>query len=211
VLVNNGTYVRARFLGGALGDSASVLGVEARRRIANAQAFGNDTSWPQGYQSVTRAMTPPLVESGQIAARLGLVGSLDADLRGIGGMTAAAAFDVNMTTAANVLSNLYATFEIDLDATAALRAQGALSAVFDIISRPSANDISQEIWNSFQVETGFSAADALRVILASLAGKVSGAAGTTVTIRDVNDTRDRIVATVDENGNRTAVTLDADA
>jgi hypothetical protein len=43
---------------------------------------------------------------------------------------------------------------------------------------------------------------------AALAGKVSGATTSTVTIRDVNDTRNRIVATVDGNGNRTALTLD---
>lgn len=48
----------------------------------------------------------------------------------------------------------------------------------------------------------------LRLIGAASAGKVSGAAGTTVTIRDLNDTKDRIVATVDANGNRTAVTRD---
>jgi hypothetical protein len=38
------------------------------------------------------------------------------------------------------------------------------------------------------------------------AGKVSGAATTTVVIRDLADTKDRITATVDADGNRTAVT-----
>jgi hypothetical protein len=45
-------------------------------------------------------------------------------------------------------------------------------------------------------------------MLAALAGKLSGAAGTTINIRDVNDTKNRITATVDENGNRLTVTLD---
>ena len=50
---------------------------------------------------------------------------------------------------------------------------------------------------------------ALRIILASAAGKLSGAATTSITIRDTDDTKDRVVATVDSDGNRTAVTLDA--
>lgn len=58
------------------------------------------------------------------------------------------------------------------------------------------------------VETNRTLRQALRLILAAAAGKVSGAAGTTVTIRDTNDSKDRIVATVDSSGNRSAVTLD---
>ncbi len=58
------------------------------------------------------------------------------------------------------------------------------------------------------VESSFSLRQSMRLMLSALAGKLSGAAGTTVTIRDVNDTKDRIVATVDTNGNRTAVTTD---
>lgn len=49
---------------------------------------------------------------------------------------------------------------------------------------------------------------ALRIMLAALAGKLSGAATTTITIRDVNDTKARITATVDEDGNRVDVTVD---
>lgn len=48
---------------------------------------------------------------------------------------------------------------------------------------------------------------ALRVLLAGMAGKLSGAATTTVTIRNAADSADVIVATVDANGNRSAVTV----
>lgn len=58
------------------------------------------------------------------------------------------------------------------------------------------------------VETGATVRQAMRLVLSALAGKLSGAATTTVTIRDTNDSKDRIVATVDSDGNRTAVTLD---
>lgn len=59
------------------------------------------------------------------------------------------------------------------------------------------------------VETGTSMREALRLLLASQVGKLSGAEGTEITIRDINDLVDRIVATVDESGNRLAVMTDA--
>jgi hypothetical protein len=59
---------------------------------------------------------------------------------------------------------------------------------------------------SVTLEGTYTAADLVRLMSAALAGKISGAGTPTVTIRDVSDTEDRIVATVDANGNRTAVT-----
>jgi hypothetical protein len=59
------------------------------------------------------------------------------------------------------------------------------------------------------VETGITLRQALRLILSAVAGKLSGAATTTVLIRDTNDSKNRITATVDADGNRTAITLDA--
>jgi hypothetical protein len=48
----------------------------------------------------------------------------------------------------------------------------------------------------------------LRVILAGLVGKTTGGGTSSVSFRDVADTKNRIAATVDANRNRTAVTLD---
>lgn len=47
----------------------------------------------------------------------------------------------------------------------------------------------------------------VELMASALAGKLSGAATTTVTIRSLADSKDVIVATVDANGNRTALTL----
>jgi len=55
---------------------------------------------------------------------------------------------------------------------------------------------------------GLTIEQVLKVLSAALAGKVSGAGTGTVTIRSVNDDRDAIVASVDADGNRSAVTLD---
>lgn len=59
------------------------------------------------------------------------------------------------------------------------------------------------------VETSWTLRQAMRIILAALAGKASGLDTTSVVFRNVADTKDRITATVDANGNRTDVTLDA--
>lgn len=59
------------------------------------------------------------------------------------------------------------------------------------------------------IETSITPRQALRLILAAAAGKLSGAATTTVVIRNVGDTKDRITATVSSEGNRTAVSVDA--
>jgi hypothetical protein len=47
-----------------------------------------------------------------------------------------------------------------------------------------------------------------RIFLSALAAILSGAATSTITTRDVANTKDRITATVDSDGNRLAVTLD---
>lgn len=58
------------------------------------------------------------------------------------------------------------------------------------------------------VEGLYTMEEAVRLMLSALAGKLSGASTTSVRIRDINDTKDRIVAIVDEHGNRTAVEID---
>lgn len=60
------------------------------------------------------------------------------------------------------------------------------------------------------VETGLTVRQAMRLIAAVLFGKASGLDTTEVTFRDTQDGTDRVVATVDQYGNRTAVTLDGD-
>ena len=59
------------------------------------------------------------------------------------------------------------------------------------------------------IETSTTPRQALRLILSAVVAKLSGAATTTVLIRDLPDTKNRITATVDASGNRTAITTDA--
>jgi len=58
------------------------------------------------------------------------------------------------------------------------------------------------------VEGTLDVGEVLRIMLSALAGKASGGGTTTIAFRDVADAKDRISATVDSSGNRSAVTLD---
>jgi len=60
------------------------------------------------------------------------------------------------------------------------------------------------------IETGWTLRKILRVIASACCGKLSGAATATNVVRSVTDGKDRITATVDGDGNRSAVTLDGD-
>jgi hypothetical protein len=59
------------------------------------------------------------------------------------------------------------------------------------------------------VETGWTLRQAMRIVLSAMAGKASGLGTTTAVFRDMADSKDRISATVDTSGNRSAVTRDA--
>jgi hypothetical protein len=59
------------------------------------------------------------------------------------------------------------------------------------------------------IETGWTLRQVMRIIFAVLAGKGTGLSTSSMTFRNVPDTKDRVVATFGSTGNRTAVTLDA--
>lgn len=94
--------------------------------------------------------------------------------------------------------------QINVDLTAAL-------AKLDAILVDTGTDIPAAITAipDSVVEGTVTIEQALRLILSALAGKASGGGTTTITFRDTGDSKDRIVATVDANGNRTDVVLDA--
>ena len=71
------------------------------------------------------------------------------------------------------------------------------------IAAAALDDIHDEV-----VEGSLTHREIERIILSALAGKSSGGGTPTLKFRDVADTKDRISVTVDEDGNRTAVSLD---
>jgi hypothetical protein len=116
-----------------------------------------------------------------------------------------AALAANVLTAAAIASDAITAAKIATGAIAATKfAAGAIDAAAIDNSA-----IDALLDRSAGVETNRTLRQALRLILAVAAGKTSGMATTTGTIRDTNDTVDRVVATVDADGNRSSVTLNA--
>lgn len=73
-----------------------------------------------------------------------------------------------------------------------------------------ANEIADALLDRVAgVETGLTPRQLLRLAASVLLGKASGLGTTTAVFRDTGDTKDRVTATVDADGNRSAVTLDA--
>ena len=87
-------------------------------------------------------------------------------------------------------------------------ATGALEADITPFTELSPTSLAAAVWAQ-ALEAGYTAEEMMRVMAAAMAGEVSGAGTSTIVIRDIGDTKDRITATVDGSGNRTAVTLDA--
>lgn len=71
------------------------------------------------------------------------------------------------------------------------------------------NEIPSTVWSHI-VDGTFTAEEAMRLQDAALFGRLTGAATDTITIRDPDDTKDRIIATVNDDNERTTVVTDKD-
>lgn len=58
------------------------------------------------------------------------------------------------------------------------------------------------------IESGYTFENCIKLCIAALAGKLSGAETNTITVRNINDTLNRITYNFDANNNRTTVTYD---
>ncbi len=105
----------------------------------------------------------------------------------------------NVTGSVGSVTGLTAS---NLDTTVSSR-----MATFVYTAPPSAATIAAAVW-AYVCEGAYTALNLIRVIAAACGGKASGLATTTAVYRAADDSKDRITATVDANGNRSAVTLD---
>lgn len=80
--------------------------------------------------------------------------------------------------------------------------QGGICYGFKAITDPADRIADEEYDND---GTAISLRGAIKLMLAVLTGKSSGGGTTTLVFRDINDAKNRISATVDSDGNRTAV------
>lgn len=159
--------------------------------------------------SAVASLVAELVSDGDLDGALSLIAfcasemvaaaTLDADLRGTASMAATLSGAGDILTAAGVAAAVWAA------QAAASNAAGTMGEKL--------NDAGSAAnpWTEV-IEAGFTAAEILRIVAASLAGSLSGAGTSTLTIKGVDGTTDRVVATVDpETGDRLAITLDGDA
>jgi hypothetical protein len=185
-------------------------------RIAGAGAMGsvnlagglNGIAPLTGSGSITGAALALIVSA--VAALTG-TGALTGDIKGLLDGVAALSGAGDLVGAIKALADASSGVSGTGDATATASAKGSMSSAIivtgDVLSTANVADAILDALNG--VEQGMTVREALRLIAAATAGKVSGAAGTTITIRSaVADNHDRIIATVDASGNRTAVVTD---
>jgi len=90
----------------------------------------------------------------------------------------------------------------------ALPDSGALTSLATATALAALNNLSVADITGTEVDndgTAISLSGAFKLLLAALTGKSSGGGTSTPAFRDIADTKNRISATVDENGNRTAI------
>ena len=86
---------------------------------------------------------------------------------------------------------------------------GALTSLAQASALATVNGIVDEILARLPANVdGYTFPQVVTLIAAALLGKASGLDTTTAVFRSLDDTKDRITATVDSDGNRAAVTLD---
>ena len=135
--------------------------------------------------------------SGNVNAALGAAGTSN----GVASTTAT----INALAWAVGTSNGSATASLVRYATGSM--SGSIAPAVSL----EASAFSSYLLDEEDIETGLTLRQAMRLVAAATAGKISGGSGTTITIRNpVADTKDRIVATVDVDGNRSAFSYDLD-
>lgn len=193
----SGAITAASIAADAIG--ASELAADAATEIANAvwalDATGQQTqgSFGQVLGDSGATAESAWTRAGNIYSRIGVpVGaSISADIAGVQADTD----NIQTRIPAALVSGR-------IDASVGAMVANVLTA------SALAADAVDEIWDEI-FEGSLTARQGLRLFLSALVGKLAGAATTTVTIRDNADTKARVTATVDADGNRTAVTLDA--
>lgn len=170
--------------------------VAAGRNIAG--AFDGVAAWSGTGQLVVSG-------SGTFSGAADFSGNVVAALAASGTFAGAADFAGAVTARGNASG----AFAGVADFSAANNAVGLMSGSFASPVTLEAQGFSSYLLDNEDVETGMTMRQALRLIAAATGGKVSGGGTTTITFRNaVADSDNRIVATVDSNGNRTAITYD---
>ncbi len=170
------------------------------------RTFGTDSSYPEGFNNVN-AIDMPLDDVTTIACMIYGFGTLTPTMESRETVAVTVAGEGTVTPEVNEGVNIVATVSGEGTLTPDMQTRENIEITIDAGARPSAFDIAQELLGTAADGT-MTIGQAFKIMLSALVGKVSGAGTSTITFRDVDDTKNRIVATVDGNGNRTSVTKD---
>lgn len=195
---NVNATVSLKGIGTVTDNTAGMANVDAAQFINLATINAQCDTALSDYDPPTRAELT--VDIASVLTRLGTPAGADiaADLATIAGYIDTEIATL-ITNVAAVLADTGTTLDGKID---------AIKAVTDALSVPTAAAIVAALLAGGDVD-GFSVEETLKLLLAALTGKLSGAATSTNTLRAADDSKDRITATVDADGNRTAITLDA--
>jgi hypothetical protein len=154
-----------------------------------------------------------VVSAAAIRAAVGLAtANLDTQLAPLPNLDAT--ITSRMATYTQPTGFLAATFPTTVASPTNITA-GTITNVTNLTNAPTAGDFTATMKASLAtatqgtiIEGTVTLQQSLRLANSANGGKLSGAATATVAIRDLADTKDRVVATVDASGNRTAVSRD---
>lgn len=169
-----------------------------------------------GALTGTGSVAGALVGTTKLAAALGGTGSVSAGLGALAYMVG------SLSGSGSVTGNLKgkALMEAAITSLTELSPENLAASVWNAVaaSYNATGSMGEKLndagsgsnpWTEV-IEGSYTAAELLRIMAAALAGELSGAATTTIVIKGVDGTTDRITATVTSDGDRTAVTLDGD-
>lgn len=198
-----------------LAQKSSATSVASQTDIAGVGSISNANAIS------ARISTADLSGSGAISdAALGQIVKAAASISGTGSVSSAALTSISTMSSTlagsgsisdasmKALIPVSASLSGSASLSPNLKGTGTMTADITPFTDLSPQSLATQILDSNEIETNYTLREALRIILASVGGKLSGAETTTVTIRNITDDKNRIVATVDSNGNRTAVTYD---
>lgn len=161
---------------------------------------------PVGYYD--KALILPLSYGGICLRALG-AGTAAADIKAQARAAAPLAGASSVAAHVTGLKNSPVTMAGVGSMVASIKGKTSIACAVQIGSRPSAEDVAWAVLDTSLVEAGLTVRQALKLMSAALAGKISGADTSTVHIRSaVADDKERITASVDGDGNRTAITVD---
>lgn len=197
----------------AASSTASTIDGKVDTIDANVDAIVTDTGTTLPGQINSLNDPTPAAIASQVRTELTTeLGRIDAAItsREASGAAAAAVGGLNDPDAATTASAVRTELAMELarlDAAISSRASAGDAMTLTAGERDAVAGALLDLTDG--VESSYTVRQALRITLAALAGKASGLDSNSPVYRDINDTTNRITATTDTNGNRTAVTVDA--